>query len=61
MKGYLFFTTVSGDRYMIQEHKYEEEIKSYYKACKEQNEEAMLTFEEGVTGWLYAPVGINLS
>lgn len=49
------FKSYSGDNYLIPSSKYEKEVKEYKEALARGDEETMLKFEEGHTGWEYSP------
>nr|WP_229650256.1 hypothetical protein [Vibrio splendidus]MCC4882916.1 hypothetical protein [Vibrio splendidus] len=49
------FLSYSGDMFLIPVEQFEQETKAYCEAIKNGDEETMLKFEEGETGWTYAP------
>jgi len=47
------FKSESGDSFYIAPESYDEEVKAYDAALNRGDEDAMLNFEEGNTGWIY--------
>ena len=53
MPNHRVFRSYSGDLFYIPDEQYVEEVEKYKAAVKANNEDAMLHFEEGWTGWNY--------
>jgi hypothetical protein len=47
------FTSESGDKFYIPKEQYETEVAQYRAAVECGDEDTMLNFEEGATGWEY--------
>jgi hypothetical protein len=50
------FVSASGDRFYIPEYRREEDVRKYKEAVANNDENTMLYYEQGASGWEYIEV-----
>jgi len=52
-KDYCAFASYSGDAYHIPKKQFASDVREYNIAVRNMDEQSILKFEEGFTGWIY--------